>query len=99
VSVARKESILVVVFFVVTLLMTNPPVVYWVSRYAESVPLTLGWPTLWVWLQFWYLVMIGGLVLFGLKLKSWNVEYIEEALKKQREVSEHGSVDDRRHRN
>jgi len=80
--VARKESIIVAAFFVFTLVMTNPPVVSWVSKYAQSAPLMFGWPTLWVWLQFWYLVMIGGLVLFGLKLKSWNVDYIEETLRK-----------------
>jgi len=72
--------LIVAVFFIITLLMTNPPVVNWVSAYAEENPLLFGWPTLWVWLQVWYLLMIGGLIWFGLKFKSWNVEYIEESV-------------------
>lgn len=78
-SVAKKENIIVATYFAFTLLMTNPPVVNWISKYAESNPLVMGWPTVWVWLQFWYMAMIGGLIYFGLKFKSWNVDYIEES--------------------
>ena len=35
---------IVAVFFIITLLMTNPPVVNWVSAYAEENPLLFGWP-------------------------------------------------------
>ena len=78
-SVAKKENVFIICFFIVTLLMTNPPVVNLINKYAETTPLTLGWPTLWVWLQFWYLVMIGGAIWFSLKFKTWSTDYIEES--------------------
>jgi hypothetical protein len=82
-SVAKRENIIVAAYFIFTLIMTNPPVVNWVSNYAETTPLIFGWPTLWVWLQFWYLAMIGGLIWFGMRFKSWNVDYIEESVEQQ----------------
>lgn len=78
-STAKKENIFIFCFFIVTFLMTNPPIVNLVNKYAETKPLTLGWPTLWVWLQFWYLVMIAGAILFSLNFKTWNTDYIEDS--------------------
>lgn len=78
-SRTKKENIFIACFFTLTLLMTNPPVINLVSKYVETKPLTLGWPTLWVWLQFWYLTMIGGAIWFSLKFKVWNTDYIEES--------------------
>lgn len=80
---AKRETMIVAVFFIITLIMTNPPVVNWVSSWAENTPLLFGWPTLWVWLQFWYMVMIVGFIYFGLSFSSWNVEYIEETVEKK----------------
>lgn len=74
-TTAKREKLIVIVFFLITLLMTNPPIVNVVNSYAQTKPLILGWPTLWIWLEFWYLLMIGGMIWFGLRFKTWRAEY------------------------
>ena len=42
--------------FILVLIMVNPPVINTVNQYCMKTPLTFGWPTMLVWLDFWYLV-------------------------------------------
>jgi len=63
------------VILLLWLLMVNPPVVTWVNEYARSHPLTFGWPTLWVWLEFWYVAGIAGFALAAAKLPAWNRDH------------------------
>ncbi|HEX6988262.1 MAG TPA: hypothetical protein VF282_02240 [Bacillota bacterium] len=78
----KRENRLVWVFFLVTVLMVNPPILYWLNGWFQARPLLMGWPTLWLYLTFWYVVMLGGFVYFAARLPSWQAELIEEAVKK-----------------
>ena len=41
---------------IVSVLMVNPPIVFWFNDYCVEHPLLLGWPTMYIWLEFWFLV-------------------------------------------
>ena len=43
---------------IVSVLMVNPPIVFWFNDYCVEHPLLFGWPTMYIWLEFWFLVMI-----------------------------------------
>jgi hypothetical protein len=78
----RRENRLVFGTLAVPLVMTNPPVIGWVSDYAASTPVLLGQPTFWLWLQFWYVVMLALFVFFAVRLPSWQAEVVEEELER-----------------
>lgn len=63
--------------FILVLIMVNPPIVYYVSDYAGTHPFVLGWPTLLVWLDFWYFVGIAAFVIGALTIESWKRVYKE----------------------
>lgn len=54
------------------LLMTNPPVLGWVNAYSQANPLTFSYPTLWVWLEFGYGIMILAFLIAAATLKEWD---------------------------
>lgn len=62
---------------VLVLIMVNPPVVNLVSNYAGSHPFILGWPTLLVWLNLWYVVGIIDFLAGVLTIRSWKKDYEE----------------------
>lgn len=68
-STGSKLFYAVLVFSV---LMVNPPIVFWVNDYCVEHPLLFGWPTMYLWLEFWFLVMIADFLLAAYKLKSWD---------------------------
>jgi hypothetical protein len=78
----RRENRLVFGSLAVPLVMTNPPIIGWVSDYAAAEPVLLGQPTVWLWLQFWYVVMLGLFVWFAVRLPSWQTELVEEELER-----------------
>lgn len=55
-----------------SVLMVNPPIVFWVNDYCVEHPLLFGWPTMYLWLEFWFLVMIADFLVAAYKLKSWD---------------------------
>ncbi len=61
--------------FILVLIMVNPPVLNLVNNYVLQKPFTFGWPTLLVWLDFWYVVAIIDFLIGVLKIKSWKKEY------------------------
>lgn len=61
--------------FIISLIMVNPPVLNLVNNYAETKPLTWGYPTLWLWLQLWYLIAIVAFLIGAIKLGNWQKEY------------------------
>ncbi len=61
--------------FILVLIMVNPPVLNVINRYAIQKPFTMGWPTLLVWLDFWYVAAIAAFLAGALKIKSWNKDY------------------------
>ena len=60
------------VVLVVSVLMVNPPILPFVNRFCEANPITIGWPTLFLWLEFWYGVMIVDFLVGAIKLKAWD---------------------------
>lgn len=55
--------------------MVNPPIMNVVNNYVKTKPLLWGYPTLWLWLQFWYIVAIITFLIGAIKLESWKKEY------------------------
>lgn len=64
--------------FILVLIMVNPPVVNIVSDYAKTHPFILGWPTLLVWLNAWYVTAIIAFLIGSLTIRSWKKDYNEE---------------------
>jgi len=56
----------------VSVIMVNPPIMWMVNRHAIQNPLTFNFPTIWLWLQFWYAVMIISFVISAIYLKRWR---------------------------
>ena len=67
-----KQEKFYIFIFILTLLCVNPPVLVWVNQYAVDHPLTLGYPTVWVWLQFWYFIACFFFLLGACLLPAWN---------------------------
>ena len=67
-----KGTIAFYVILVVSVLMVNPPIVYWVNDYCVQHPITFGWPTMFLWLELWYTVMVVDFLVAAIKLKAWN---------------------------
>ena len=62
-------------FFIVLLfavVMVNPPVVYWANDWCRDNPILFGWPSMFLWLEFWFAVMIADFVLAALYLPEWD---------------------------
>lgn len=57
---------------IVSVLMVNPPIVFWFNHYCVEHPLLFGWPTMYIWLEFWFLVMIADFIVAAYKLKAWD---------------------------
>ena len=64
--------------FLLVLIMVNPPVVNLVSDYAGTHPFILGWPTLLVWLNAWYIIALIDFLVGVLTIRSWKKDYNEE---------------------
>ena len=70
-----KGEIIFYTIIVLVLIMVNPPVLSLINTYAAAHPITFGYPTLWIWLEFWYVVAIVDFLVAAIKLKSWKTEY------------------------
>jgi len=60
------------VIIVISLVMVNPPILGMINSYAIENPLTFRLPTLWVWLQFWYALMIVSFLVSAIRIKRWS---------------------------
>lgn len=67
-----KNEKLYIGVFILVLLCVNPPILSLINSYAKDTPLTWGYPTLWIWLQFWYGIGILFFVIGAALLPSWN---------------------------
>ncbi|MCJ7690652.1 MAG: hypothetical protein MUO60_15240 [Clostridiaceae bacterium] len=73
-KLSRNEKFVYGVFILV-LIMINPPILNIVNSYVLENPLTLGWPTMFIWLEFWYLVAIIDFFVGIITIKSWKKDY------------------------
>ena len=65
---------------VVSVLMVNPPIVYLFNDYCVENPITFGWPTMFLWLEFWYTVMVVDFIVAAIKLKAWDCHQDEKEI-------------------
>jgi len=75
-----KGTIAFYVILIISVLMVNPPIVYLVNDYCVANPLTFGWPTMFLWLEFWYTVMVIDFVVAAWKLKAWDCHQDKEEI-------------------
>lgn len=61
--------------FILVLLMVNPPILGIVNDYSRTNPLTFGWSTIILWLDFWYLIGITDFIIGMLTINSWKKDY------------------------
>ncbi len=54
------------------IIAVNPPVINWISNYAEENLLTIGFPTLWLWMEFWYALTAIAFFIAALKIDKWR---------------------------
>jgi len=71
----RCEKI-VLIATVIALFLTNPPVLNIVNSYCKSNPLTMGWPTIWIYLTGVWTVVI---VIFGIMVSKEKTDDQEVA--------------------
>lgn len=74
----KNEKFYIFVFILV-LVCVNPPVLTIVNNYAKNNLLTFGFPTLWVWLTFWYFIATIVFLIGCFTLPSWNKEKYKES--------------------
>lgn len=70
-----KGEKIVYSILILSLIMINPPILNLVNNYAKENPLIWNFPTLWLWLQLWYIVAITAFLIGAIKIKSWKKEY------------------------
>lgn len=68
-----------------SVLMVNPPVLNAVNAYCQGTPLTFGFPTFWLWLEFWYGVMILDFLVAAVTLKEWDCRQDENPIVSEQE--------------
>jgi hypothetical protein len=69
--ISRGEIIFYAII-IISVIMVNPPIMWMVNRHAMENPLTFNFPTIWLWLQFWYFVMIASFLISAIYLKRWR---------------------------
>lgn len=69
---AKKGSAWFYSILIFAILMVNPPVLGFVNTYCVANPLTFGWPTMFLWLEFWYVVMIVDFLVAAIWMKAWD---------------------------
>lgn len=70
-----KGEKIVYVILIISLIMLNPPFINLVNNYAKNKPLTMNFPTLWLWLQLWYTVSIAAFLVGAIKINNWKKDY------------------------
>lgn len=76
-----KGTLVFYIILVVSVLMVNPPILPYVNAFCEAHPLTGGWPTLFLWLEFWYVVMIVDFLVAAIRLKAWDCSKYDPEIK------------------
>jgi len=60
------------VILVVSVLMVNPPILPLINKLCVANPIIFGWPSMYLWLELWYGIMIIDFVVAAVALKPWN---------------------------
>ncbi|HHV46106.1 MAG TPA: hypothetical protein GXX53_04250 [Tissierellia bacterium] len=70
-----KGEKIVYALLILSLIMINPPILNLINNYAKQNPLTGNFPTLWLWLQIWYVVAMASFLIGAAKIKNWKKDY------------------------
>jgi len=68
-SRGEKLFYLIIILMVI---MCNPPVMVLINNWAIKKPITFGFPTFWVWLQFWYTIGVVAFLIAAFKIDHWK---------------------------
>lgn len=77
-TIFKKEKFYICVFLIV-MLAVNPPILNIVNKYAQENLLTFGYPTVWVWLTFWYTLAIITFLIGAIVLPAWKKAKYKES--------------------
>ena len=64
-----------IIFYVIlgiSIIMVNPPILMLINQYAATTPMIFNLPTIWIWLQFWYVVMMASFLIAAIRIKRWS---------------------------
>lgn len=56
------------------IIAVNPPILNLINNYSANNLLTLGFPTFWLWLEFWYVLVAVAFLIAAINLKKWKDE-------------------------
>lgn len=76
-----KGTLAFYIILVIGVLMVNPPILPIVNDFCVAHPLMGGWPTLFLWLEFWYVVMIVDFLVAAFRLKAWDCSKYDPEIK------------------
>lgn len=76
------------IFYAITILaiiLSNPPILNIVNEYCKTHPLTLGFPTFWLYLEIVWTIVIVSFAIAALKIEKWRKieERVEEIFLKK----------------
>ena len=70
-----KNENIVYIILIISLIMVNPPIINLVNNYVKANPIMLGFPTMWLWLQLWFVIPIIAFLIGAITLEGWQKEY------------------------
>jgi|GEM_PF-1150701 len=65
------EKVLITIV-IIAIILSNPPILNIVNEYCKTHPLTLGLPTLWLYLEIIWTIVIISFAIAALKIKKWK---------------------------
>jgi hypothetical protein len=65
------EKVLITIV-IIAIILSNPPILNIVNEYCKTHPLTLGFPTLWLYLEVIWTIVIISFAIAALKIKKWG---------------------------
>jgi hypothetical protein len=65
------EKVLITIV-IIAIILSNPPILNIVNEYCKTHPLTLGFPTLWLYLEIIWTIVIISFAIAALKIKKWK---------------------------
>ncbi len=78
-SLSLGEKIFYVII-ILAIILSNPPILNIVNEYCKTHPLTLSFPTFWLYLEIVWTIVIVSFAIAALKIEKWRK--IEERVEK-----------------
>ncbi|MCD6114527.1 MAG: hypothetical protein J7J78_04440 [Thermoprotei archaeon] len=78
-SLSLGEKIFYIII-ILAIILSNPPILNIVNEYCKTHPLTLGFPTFWLYLEIVWTIVIVAFAIAAIKIEKWR--NIEEKIEK-----------------